>query len=655
MVSKREVGIDARDIFSETGSPVREFNIVPAVQGPRRPLTTDKDYPQFCEWRVSLGRNGAAPATGTEGEWWKLVRFESNGDATWVRITGGSPATGTITNIKGDDDATATPTAAGVIDLDGIVVANAANAKAVFTDATTTANAVRIEVQAAAAIAATDITKVGLAAFHNGQFAVDANGFVTLAGGGLAIDQVDVDAATAPGTDPVVPAATGQIAILGTSPANQSIPVRSHSAAANSLTIEVQKAATSAATDATKSGLVHLNSAHFLADANGFSSIAFADRTFLYGEGGAAAATTIGPLTNGQLIIGSTAGDAAAGTITAGPGITVTNAANSITIASKDSSEVGAFNLGIGYSAGTFTVHAADGSALSATNPAYVMMQSKANPGRLTLYTITANQTFTDGAAGTTDNARFGLTTGVNWAQDIPFFLYAVGDDTEAAIAFMISRNPAANTSPASTSISKTGAIINVNQSDFFSLANVTLTEYDSNPALCIGAFRMRFTGATDSWTVQALSTADGVGKFHESTWFSMVPGQNGAASGTYYNETAGTEPQFTNNNVLYSIQRDGYCDYSFRTHDCSVAGVGAQALQIILPYAGSATSTQVPVLGVWRVVATGAENGQTGNIADSTYYVGELRAVNGGTANMPIGNIALGDSYTLKVRYKAY
>jgi hypothetical protein len=50
--------------------------------------------------------------------------------------------------------------------------------------------------------------------------------------------------------------------------------------------------------------------------------------------------TWIGPLTNGQIIIGSTGGDPVAGTITAGSGISVTNSANSITIATTGSTGV---------------------------------------------------------------------------------------------------------------------------------------------------------------------------------------------------------------------------------------------------------------------------------------------------------------------------
>lgn len=52
---------------------------------------------------------------------------------------------------------------------------------------------------------------------------------------------------------------------------------------------------------------------------------------------GTAGIPSVAALTNGQLIIGSTAGSPAAATLTAGTGITITNAANSITIAANGS------------------------------------------------------------------------------------------------------------------------------------------------------------------------------------------------------------------------------------------------------------------------------------------------------------------------------
>lgn len=308
----------------------------------------------------------------------------------------------------------------------------------------------------------------------------------------------------------------------------------------------------------------------------------------MYGNGTSAVAT-VGPLTAGQLVV-ATGGDPFA----------------------INGMVPGCVNLSVSYSGGTFTVLGGNGSALSATNPAFVTLQSKGTPGKLVTIAVTANQTFTDGSAGDTDNARFGLTSGVNWSQDIPFFLYGVMDDSEAVIAFMISRNPAANVSPASTSISKAGTIINVNQSDFFCLPNVTITSYDANPTVILAAFRMRFTGATDHWTVQTITTADGIGKFHDNTWFLMVAGQNGAAASTYFFSTVGTEPQFNENNILYSIKKDGYVDYLFRCHDCSVVGVGAQDLQPILPYAGNSTSVQLSYLFRWRDLSLSSDNCQS-------------------------------------------
>lgn len=296
-------------------------------------------------------------------------------------------------------------------------------------------------------------------------------------------------------------------------------------------------------------------------------------------------------MTSGQLIIGNTGGTPTAalptstgGNYIAGAGTLKYIPANYIP---------GCSNIGIAYSSPTFTVQGYDGTALSTTNPGYVTLQSKANPGRFVTITITANQTFTDGTTGTTDNARFGVTTGVNWAQDIPFFLYGVMDDTEALINFMISRNPCATVSPASTSISKTGAIINVNQADFFSLDNITVTSYDSNPCKCLGSFRMQFSGATDSWTVQALNINDGIGNFNDNIVFSFPSGQNGAAAGTYILSNAGTEPVWTTNGMVYSIQRNGLVKYNFDATNASTAGVGANVLQPVLPYALSSSNQE--------------------------------------------------------------
>jgi len=88
-----------------------------------------------------------------------------------------------VETLTGDDSVVVTPLA-GNINLFGNVVANATHAKAVFVESPV-AHEERIDVQLAAAIVATDVTKVGLAAFNSAQFTVDANGFVSTNGASI--------------------------------------------------------------------------------------------------------------------------------------------------------------------------------------------------------------------------------------------------------------------------------------------------------------------------------------------------------------------------------------------------------------------------------------------------------------------------------------
>lgn len=84
---------------------------------------------------------------------------------------------------------------------------------------------------------------------------------------------VQVQAATAPGTTPVIPTAGGLLTVNGAAVANHSVPVETRTRALNTFNLEVQYSASAAATDATKSGLSHFNSTQFSVDANGFVSL----------------------------------------------------------------------------------------------------------------------------------------------------------------------------------------------------------------------------------------------------------------------------------------------------------------------------------------------------------------------------------------------
>jgi hypothetical protein len=204
----------------------------------------------------------------------------------YVSLVGGTdlPSLQTITS---DDPTAVGPNASGNIDLTGEAVANATNAKPIFVDAGV--NALNVEVQVAADItgAPADKNDAGICSFDDTMFTVDANGFVQLAGGGLAIDTFTTDIA-----GPVSPDGTGEVDVTGTS-------VFSDGTALNTLTLNVQATA----------------------------------NTFLLGAGVGSTATELGPLTDGQLIIGATAGAPAAANIISTDGsISITNGANSIDI-----------------------------------------------------------------------------------------------------------------------------------------------------------------------------------------------------------------------------------------------------------------------------------------------------------------------------------
>jgi hypothetical protein len=143
-------------------------------------------------------------------------------------------------------------------------------------ETTGSGNTVTIEVQRSQTSALSDASKVGLAVFDSAGFAVDANGFVTLLGGGSGITNVNVDANTAPGTDPVVPV-MGSITVTGGQVATGVIGtnvIRTNSLSANTFTIQIQRSTAVAATDITKNGVSHFNSTEFSVDANGFVSLA---------------------------------------------------------------------------------------------------------------------------------------------------------------------------------------------------------------------------------------------------------------------------------------------------------------------------------------------------------------------------------------------
>lgn len=190
----------------------------------RDPTGTDFRNP-FNNSKYSVGDEWCNSANGTV---WKLFSIIAN-VADWVLLGAGTPSLLNITVPLGVSP----------------IVPNGSGTVALTSNASTIA-----------------ITGIG-----TNQINFD------LVGGSVGADSFQVQAVTAPGVNPVVPTALGLLTVNASAVAAHSVPVETRSRALNAYNVEIQYASAVAATDATKSGLSHYNSAQFTTDANGFVSL----------------------------------------------------------------------------------------------------------------------------------------------------------------------------------------------------------------------------------------------------------------------------------------------------------------------------------------------------------------------------------------------
>lgn len=201
-----------------------DVNLVPIRFFTHRPVTINKKFPVGQMTILSK-----APSTGVEGELWYLSKFLA-GNPIWLPLTSGT--SGPTISLSDTAGTQVLPTALGNIQLEGTagitVTADALNNKLVF----------------------------------------------ALGGGSAAIDSIQVDAATGPGTNPVLPTAAGLLTITGGQIANAGLAnvIRSNSLAANTFTIEVQQSGSDSVSNSTKNGVCHFNSTHFSLGANAYVS-----------------------------------------------------------------------------------------------------------------------------------------------------------------------------------------------------------------------------------------------------------------------------------------------------------------------------------------------------------------------------------------------
>lgn len=569
------------------------------------------------------------------------ISITQGSDVHSILITNTGSGTETLT---GNDGTPISPTL-GTIRLFGNVVGAGTQASAILT-ASGGGNLENINVQVSSAIAATDRTKVGFAAFSNAQFGVDANGFVTLKGGATPPTLgLTPDASTPPGTSPIVPDGSGNIKIEGGALFNtgtQANPIRTNSLAANTLDLQIQKAGSNAAAlTANNFGVSQFDSNQFTVS-NGFVQINGGGTTGAITKVALDTGTTPIVPSSGQITL--TGGQVAAGTTT---NVIQTNGtgANTGTIqiqrAKADSTstvgdngvchfdsgrftvDTNAFvslpamagpqvqNLGISLSAGTFTINDSIGGALSATNYATVTLASFANPGRFKTYKITANESFKDFSTGASQIAgnSFGVVC-VNlpdFIYNVPFYIYAASNANagENAATFFISRVPHMNVMPLAALIAPLGSTGASTQASMFALTAVTAADYASAPCVCIGAFRMTpsaVVGANISdWTVFTLQNgqdftqprgADGIGYFHENTVFTMPQSSFQAIASSYFVNTGATPPTIPPGAFFYNVTRAGVANISMGFQGGTAGGAGANVAAIALPYKTGYLST---------------------------------------------------------------
>jgi hypothetical protein len=261
------------------------------------PIRTNSLAANTIDLQIQLAGSNAAVSTAND---FGVAQF----DANMFTVTSGfvqvknSGNTGVVTELIGDDSLAVVPAAGtGAITLDGVTVTNATHAKPVFfkKNATNTEE-LDVQVTTTSTSAAKNINNAGLASFDSTDFTVDsATGFVSLTGGASSAIQTltgDTGGAVSP---------TG-------SPEN----------------INISGATT---TFVTGNPGTHSLKTEVVSTLN----------TFLLGQGATTPSTTIGPLTNGQVIIGDTGTAPVAATLTAGSGISIANGPGSITISASSS------------------------------------------------------------------------------------------------------------------------------------------------------------------------------------------------------------------------------------------------------------------------------------------------------------------------------
>jgi hypothetical protein len=241
--------------------------IVVSSVGPAAPITASSDY------AYPIGQTWV---DSTADDYYVMLSNPTDTTGYWVKLSSGGQSVEEFQvdahTSPGTDPVV--PDSSSVVTVTGGQVAAETTANVIQTNSLA-ANTYTVQVQRSTAKASTTVGSNGVCHFSSNQFSVDSNGFVTLSGGGQAIDSVAVDANTAPGTNPVVPTVAGLITVTGGQVAAGTTAnvIRTISLAANTYTNQIQRSKTEASSTVGSNGVSHFNSADFTVDSNGFVSL----------------------------------------------------------------------------------------------------------------------------------------------------------------------------------------------------------------------------------------------------------------------------------------------------------------------------------------------------------------------------------------------
>lgn len=267
-------------------------------------------------------------------------------------------------------------------------------------------------------------------------------------------------------------------------------------------------------------------------------------------------------------------------------------------------------NFGMSYSAGTFKLCQADGTDFNPFNPGWVTLPSTTSGALVTLKCSVSPSFIDDVGASQIVGEQFGVTTGVAWAEDRPFYIYAINkDNTDAGLTFGISPNPCLINTPSSANnlaIKGTPSVTPTDNNIFLLAASAA--SLTSKPCVVIGGIRMRMS-TSDDWTVQTLTTSSGDmirSKPYENKYFNFPLAQMGAATGTYLIANGGTAPIFSANVYKYLPRYDGIVScVTVITGDGGTDGAGAVDAQLSFPYATSALGLTTEIGTSGKIIAT--------------------------------------------------